>query len=37
MFDSILPLMHDFNYASLVSDMIGINEHKEVEVRTGAG
>lgn len=29
--------MHDFNYASLVSDFIGINEHKEVEVKTGAG
>jgi len=28
--------MHDFNYATLVSDIIGINEHKEVTVKTGA-
>ena len=36
MYDPVIPVMHDFTYASLVSDFIGINDHKEVTVKTGA-
>jgi len=35
-FDAVMPIMHDFSYASQVSDFIGINEHKEVTVKNHA-
>lgn len=35
-FDQVMTVMHDFTYASQVSDFIGINEHKEVTVKNHA-